>query len=199
MKSISKSGSIRPNTESSETFDYPKDVKERFKQYRKDLEFIDSNYAELQNQFLNCWVGVFREQVVGNSSNLSDLVIKLSRQGIPPLGIPMTLIEKEPAVKSSDRTDRSIRLLTDPEYRDELSRQRQKDLDFIQSNSKELIKQYPDQWVAVYREKLIAADPTSEGVQKKLEAQGIPGDEAYLEFVYTGPRPLFRPWLPRIT
>ncbi len=61
--------------------------------------------------------------------------------------------------------------------------------EFLNSNFKELLKQYPDRWVAVYLEKVVATDVTQKGLLKKLDELGLRRNGVVDRFMDTDPRP----------
>ena len=64
-----------------------------------------------------------------------------------------------------------------------------KDHEFLVAHREELLKQYPDKWVAVYQEKVVAVAPTMRGLFRKVEAQGIRRGDVKGEFLDTNPMP----------
>ena len=67
--------------------------------------------------------------------------------------------------------------------------ERQRDREFFETHRKEFLKQYPDQWVAVYREGVVATAATRDGVYEKLDALGIRRAGTTTHFMNTNPMP----------
>lgn len=71
------------------------------------------------------------------------------------------------------------------------------DVNFLDQHRRELRERYPNQWVAVYNQELVAvaADPCRLVVQ--LGDRGIPPQHVYHEFLATDPSLLVLPLRPR--
>lgn len=62
-----------------------------------------------------------------------------------------------------------------------------RDTAFFEANRGELLKKYPDRWVAVYRERVVADAPSSRSIIRKLDEQGIPPGAAAVQFMRSEP------------
>lgn len=58
---------------------------------------------------------------------------------------------------------------------------------FLISNYEMLLDQYPDQWIALYHEKVVATDITLEDLLVKLDELGIRRKGQITEFLSTSP------------
>ena len=50
-----------------------------------------------------------------------------------------------------------------------------RDMEWLTSHRDELLEQYPEQWVAVYKEEVVAAHPRLDGMMLDLQARGLAG------------------------
>ena len=57
----------------------------------------------------------------------------------------------------------------------------QRDVDYFQSHQEELLSKHPDQWVAIYDQKVVGAAQDPE----QLEEQGVPIEHALFEHLST--------------
>ena len=64
-----------------------------------------------------------------------------------------------------------------------------RDCDYLYSIYDRMLEEHPDEFVAVYHGKVVAAHKTLEGVFAEIRRQGIPPGRAALEFVETNPLP----------
>lgn len=62
-----------------------------------------------------------------------------------------------------------------------------KDTKYLDSIGMELREQFPDQWVAVYREQVVANSPSLKGIMRKLDKGDIPRGRVALQFVRSKP------------
>ena len=70
--------------------------------------------------------------------------------------------------------------------------------EFMAAHYRELFRQYPDQWVGVYREEVVAVAPTLPELLEKGEAKGVPRGIMRVRFMNTNRG--IRCWTPfRIT
>ena len=60
-----------------------------------------------------------------------------------------------------------------------------KDTEWYQNHYEELLKQYPDHWVAIYDEKLVAASPDQDAMFAELKKKGVKATKAYLKYLST--------------
>ena len=61
---------------------------------------------------------------------------------------------------------------------------------YLRENHAELLKEYPDQWVAVYEQRVVASDSTIKGVFNKVDQMGICRGDVVGEFMDTNPTPM---------
>lgn len=54
---------------------------------------------------------------------------------------------------------------------------------FVRLHFVELVKQYPEQWIAVYRGKVVAADKELQALASKLRLEGFPLSRVVLEYM----------------
>ena len=83
---------------------------------------------------------------------------------------------------------------TDPETQARMWAESRRSLRFLNDHYQEFLKQYPDQWVAVYLEELVAVEPTHRELLEQVAALGIPRSNMYARFMNTDRRP--RAWTP---
>ena len=195
MEPITEVADLTPDKGTGAALDYPEDVEERVRQYRSDLAFIDANYAALRESYPDRWIGVFRGKVVADADNLSGLLLQVVCLGLPAMGIPMKPMLEQRWYVGGPVSDHYVRSHVDPEYAAELLNQSLKNNKFINANYKELLEQYPDQWIAVYREKVVASDRDMKEMFKQLDFQGIPRGRANSLFLNANPKGrLFNPF-----
>ena len=84
-------------------------------------------------------------------------------------------------------------IFVDEEMLRDMYRQIKKDRLYLESCYSELLQQYPDMFVAVFREQFVDADPTAKGLAEKLRAQGVPAGRSYWRFLSTEPVDLALP------
>ncbi len=58
---------------------------------------------------------------------------------------------------------------------------------FIEAHFKELLQQYPDRWIGVYQEEVIASSVSIKGLVKKLSAMGCLRKGAATRYMDTAP------------
>ncbi len=58
-----------------------------------------------------------------------------------------------------------------------------RDGDYLQEHWKELLRQYPEMWVAVYNQQVVGADNDLERLVGQLKKRGIPPGEAPCEYL----------------
>ncbi len=59
----------------------------------------------------------------------------------------------------------------------------ERSLSFVENNKDELLKQYKDSWIAVYRSKIIAHSKNPETIIDKITKTGEPLEEVFVEFI----------------
>ena len=79
-----------------------------------------------------------------------------------------------------------IKAKPDPE-RDAGLQQFHEDVVWFKTRRKELAAQYPDQWVAVYRKKVVGTDEDPEGLMTRLKASYGSIGSMYFGFAATKP------------
>ena len=57
-----------------------------------------------------------------------------------------------------------------------------KDALYADSHREELARQYPEQWVGIYHERVVGAAKTSKQLVRRLDKQGIPPGETYFHY-----------------
>ncbi|MGI8550802.1 MAG: hypothetical protein ACR2PL_08460 [Dehalococcoidia bacterium] len=59
-------------------------VQEELDQYDADMEYFDSHRSKLLTCHPDCWVAVYKQEVVGTAPEMRGLVKELEAKGIPP-------------------------------------------------------------------------------------------------------------------
>ncbi len=72
-------------------------------------------------------------------------------------------------------------------------RQFEKDSTFLNDHRREWTKEYPDQWVIVFNEELVANGPTIESALHAAEEKNVPTHLAALEYLSSKPISLILP------
>ena len=57
-----------------------------------------------------------------------------------------------------------------------------RDAIYADTHREELLRQYPEQWVGVYHERVVGAAKTSKQLVRLLEKQGIPPGQTYFHY-----------------
>ena len=73
------------------------------------------------------------------------------------------------------------------------ARQWRKDRLYLEAHRAQWMEQYPDMYVAVFQEKLVAAAATVDGMVEQLKANGVPAGHSYWRFLDTDPMDLVVP------
>ena len=68
----------------------PKSQQERIARFQRDVDYYESRYEELLQQYPEQWVAILNQAVVGSDPHLDRLLSRLSLEGIP---IEKALIE----------------------------------------------------------------------------------------------------------
>lgn len=63
---------------------------ESLTRFQRDIDFYESHYEELLQQFPEQWIAIYKQRVVGNDTDLDQLLQRLRQEGIP---IEKALIE----------------------------------------------------------------------------------------------------------
>ena len=93
----------------------------------------------------------------------------------PPLGKVTKLTGKE-----KEEVDSSL-----AQYR--------KEREFCEAHYKELLEEYPDQWIGILDEKVMGVAETSDALLAKFKAEGIPTNFMYVQRLATKPKILVVP------
>lgn len=64
----------------------------------------------------------------------------------------------------------------------ELERYR-RDAFYLEQHREELLRQYPEQWIAIYHEQVVGAAKDPRRLIRQLERKGIPPGEVFEEFL----------------
>lgn len=59
----------------------------------------------------------------------------------------------------------------------------QRDIDYYQTHYEELLEQYPEQWVAIFNQRVVGADPDARKLFNDLKGRGIPLGQTLTEYV----------------
>jgi len=59
------------------------------------------------------------------------------------------------------------------------------DSEYLEKNREKLLQQHPDQWIAVYKGKVQAADENAENLIKVIEGKQVSPNEAVISFLST--------------
>jgi uncharacterized protein DUF5678 len=60
-----------------------------------------------------------------------------------------------------------------------------RDREYFDARYPELLRTYPEQWVAVFNQELVGADADFERLLSTIEQQGVPPGQALVRFVTT--------------
>lgn len=58
-----------------------------------------------------------------------------------------------------------------------------KDAEYFDEHRQEFLRQYPEQWVAVYHQQVVGAAADPKRLIKQLERKGIPPGQVFREYV----------------
>ena len=56
-----------------------------------------------------------------------------------------------------------------------------RDIDYYEAHREELLDRYPEQWVVIFNEQVVATAPTVEQVLRGLRAKGVPPGQGLVE------------------
>jgi hypothetical protein len=59
----------------------------------------------------------------------------------------------------------------------------QRDIDYYESHYDELLQQFPEQWVAIYKQRVVGSDDDLDRLLQQLKQEGIPIEKALIEDV----------------
>ena len=65
-------------------------------QFGRDSRYLSSIIPELRAKHPDCWVAVYKEQIVGVGPDRRDLLARLNAQGVPTPNIALKYVSKEP-------------------------------------------------------------------------------------------------------
>ncbi len=60
-----------------------------------------------------------------------------------------------------------------------------RDRQYYEAHRVELLEHYPDQWVTIYNEQVVAASPDLHELILKKKAKGVPAGQGLVEYVTT--------------
>jgi hypothetical protein len=70
------------------------------------------------------------------------------------------------------------------EQRAELQRF-QRDIDYFESHQQELLRQHPEQWVAILDERVVGTSADADELLERLDQQGVPLEKALVKHLTT--------------
>ena len=179
--------------------------------YARSRKFFDANRAKFQEQYPDLWVGVFREQLVGVAPDWKDLFQAAEEQGIRRSDVLVEFLDTKPrrpaAAPAPDFTPPTARAgeregeitffrIVDGKPIVNYAAIRQADADaersrsFFDANRANFLEQYPNLWVGVFREQLVAVSPDLKDLFRQAEAQGIRRGAVLGKFMDPNPLPL---------
>ena len=56
-----------------------------------------------------------------------------------------------------------------------------RDIDYYEAHQEELIKQYPEHWVAIFNEQVVGACPDCKRLLHELHEKGVPVGSVYIQ------------------
>jgi hypothetical protein len=65
-------------------------------QFAEDTRFLESIRPELQNRYPDCWVAVYRKELVGSGTTLRDMMKQLADKGVPATRAAIDFLRKDP-------------------------------------------------------------------------------------------------------
>lgn len=177
----------------------------------RSRKFFDANRAKFREQYPDQWVGVFQEQLVAVSPDLKDLFRQAEAQGIRRGAVKADFMDTKPRrpaapapapdftppAGSAGERDGEITFFRivdgKPIVNYEAVRQANADAErtmkFFAANRAKFLEQYPNQWVAVFREQLVAVSPDLKDLFRQVEAQGVRRGAAMGGFMNPNPLP----------
>ena len=161
--------------------------------YARSRKFFDANRAKFREQYPDQWVGVFREQLVGVAPDWKDLFQAAEAQGIRRSDVLVEFLDTKPrrpaapapdfAPPAGDVGERDPEItffrIVDGKPIVNYAAIRQANADtertmkFFDANRAKFREQYPNQWIAVFREQLVAVSPDLKDLFRQVEAQGV--------------------------
>ncbi len=61
----------------------------------------------------------------------------------------------------------------------------QRDIDYYQAHQEELLRQYPEQWVAIFNEHVVGTAPELDQLLTEVKQKGVPVGRSLVEHVTT--------------
>ena len=178
----------------------------------RSRKFFAANRAKFREQYPDQWVGVFREQLVGVSPDLKDLFRQAEAQGIRRGAVKADFMDTKPRrvaapapaqdftppAASAEEREGEITFFRivdgKPIVNHAAIRQFEADYArsraFFDANRAKFLEQYPNQWVGVFREQLVAVSPDLKDLFRQAEAQGIRRGAVLGKFMDPNPLPL---------
>ena len=71
-------------------------LKSHLDQFAEDTRFLEAIRPELQNKFPDCWVAVYRKEVVGTGATLGNVMKQLAQKGVPASRAAIDFLRREP-------------------------------------------------------------------------------------------------------
>lgn len=137
---------------------------------------------ELTARYPGQCVAVYDERIVAVSTDYSELVSQVKAKGYP---LRETVREY---VHPEHITRKNVWRITEPSEEEKARMERyHKDVRWFDAHRNELRKQYPDQWVGVYREQVIGSSPDLGKLLRETRANGYPREEGFYDFVHSNP------------
>ena len=156
--------------------------KAKLDRYNKNILWWNNHLPELTARYPGQCVAVYDERVVGVSSDYQELVSQVRDKGYP---LNETVREY---VHPEHITAKNVLRMTEPSQEDKARLERyHKDVMWFGAHRNELRKRYPDQWVGVYRERVIGASPDLGKLLRETRANGRPRGEGFYDFVHANP------------
>ena len=161
----------------------------------RSRQFFAANRAKFLELYPDQWVGVFREQMVGVAPDWKDLFQAAEAQGIRRGDVLVEFLDTKPRrpAAPAPAQDFTPPTASAGEKEGEITffrivdgkpivnyaaiRQANADTErtmkFFDANRAKFLEQYPNQWVAVFREQLVAVSPDLKDLFRQVEAQGV--------------------------
>jgi len=171
----------------------------------RSRKFFDANRAKFKEQYPDQWVGVFREQLVAVSSDPKDLFRQAEAQGIRRSDVLVKFLDTKPrrpaapapapdfTPPAGDVGERDPEIavfrIVDGKPIVNYAALRQAEADYARSraffdaNRAKFKEQYPDQFIAVFREQLVAVSPDLKDLFRQVDAQGVRRGDVMVEFL----------------
>ena len=177
----------------------------------RSRQFFAANRAKFLEQYPDQWVGVFREQLVGVAPDWKDLFQAAEAQGIRRGDVLVEFLDTKPrrpaapapapdfTPPAGDVGERDPEItffrIVDGKPIVNYAAIRQFEADYARSraffdaNRAKFLEQYPNLWVGVFREQLVAVSPDLKDLFRQAEAQGIRRGDVLGKFMDPNPLP----------